>query len=66
MENLLNENIGILEAFTNLERLNFVHWYSTATPEDLELARKNNAEKLDKMIEKYKYDFELSVLMYGQ
>lgn len=57
MENLLNEN---------LERLNFIRWYADATPEDLEIARRNNAERLDEMIEKYKYDIELMCLIYGR
>ena len=60
MENLLNENSGILKAFTeDLEKLNFLSWYQKATPEDLVMAMKNNAKKLDELLRKYKRELEL-------
>ncbi|GJQ23594.1 hypothetical protein BIY37_04675 [Candidatus Brocadia sapporoensis] len=67
MENLRNESSGIINALEeDLERLNFIAWYSAATPEDLELARQNNAEKLDELIVKYKHNLELNCLVYGR
>lgn len=60
MENLLNENSEIFDVLTeDLERLNFLFWYRNATPEDMEIARRNNAEKLEEFMEKYKTDISL-------
>lgn len=48
----------------NLERMNFIAWYRNATPEDMELARKNNSEKLDELMERYKYDVAFLAIQY--
>jgi hypothetical protein len=50
----------------DLERLNFLSWYQNATQEDIEIARKNNAEKLDELIEKYKCDLEFMEIITGR
>ena len=49
----------------NLERLNFLAWYPTATPEEIEIARRNNPGKLEELIEKYKYDLDMWELING-
>lgn len=41
---------------TDMERMNFLTWYQGATQADIELARKNNSEKLNELLDKYKYD----------
>lgn len=43
----------------NLERVNFFNWFLMATPLDLEVARKNNGEKFDKLMQKYKEEVKL-------
>ena len=48
----------------DLERENFLMWYKLATPEDIEVARNNNKEKLDEMIDKYKEEM-LSMIASG-
>src|SRR5574340_679086 len=51
---------SLLDDFTkDLEKLNFLLWYSKATPEDLAMARKNSAERLNEMMKKYEYDLKL-------
>lgn len=55
-----------LDDFTeNLERLNFLSWYRDATPEDMEIARRNNAEKLDELMDKYKTDITFMSILQG-
>ena len=43
----------------DLERMNFLGWYKTATLKDLAVARKNNAAKLDELKKKYAKEIEL-------
>lgn len=43
----------------DLERMNFLGWYRTATLKDLAIARKNNAAKLDELKKKYAKEIEL-------
>lgn len=43
----------------DLERMNFLSWYQDATPEDIKTAWKNNAKKLEEMMEKYKYEIRM-------
>lgn len=42
----------------DLEKVNFLAWIKKATTEDLRLARENNAEKLDELINKYSKELE--------
>lgn len=44
----------------DFERENFLAWYSRATPEDLKIGRKTNAQKLEEL--KLKYSGELSLI----
>lgn len=43
----------------DLERMNFLSWYRDATVEDLVIARRNNAAKLDELTRKYEADINL-------
>ena len=43
----------------DLERMNFLGWYRTATLKDLAVARKNNSAKLDELKKKYASEIEL-------
>src|SRR3972149_11892631 len=43
----------------DLERMNFLEWYRTATLADLAIARKNNASKLEELKNKYANEIEL-------
>ena len=42
----------------DLEKMNFLAWYCMATAEDMVVARRNNAAKLDELKEKYRNDVE--------
>ena len=48
-----------IDEIVDLERMNFLEWYRTATLEDLSVARKNNAVKLDELKKKYAKEVEL-------
>ena len=43
----------------DLERMNFVAWYRGATVEEIAIARRNNAVKLDELKKKYAAEIEL-------
>ncbi len=45
--------LGELEEIADLEKMNFLAWYRTATVEEIEIARRNNAAKLDELTRKY-------------
>ncbi len=47
------------DEITDLEKMNFLAWYRTATPADLAVARQNNAAKLDALKKKYAKEIEL-------
>lgn len=48
------------EELYDLERMNFVEWYRTATPEDFAVAQENNAAKLEEL--KNKYASEVAII----
>lgn len=48
-----------LEEIKDIEKANFLLWYRDATAEEIAIARKNNSQKLDELIEKYKTELEL-------
>lgn len=48
------------------ERDNFVHWYTRATQEELDLARKNNPEKFDELLLKYRLEVRTALVFKGQ
>ena len=43
----------------DLERMNFLGWYRTATLEEIAIARGNNAKKLDELTRKYAHEIDL-------
>ncbi len=47
------------DEITDLEKMNFLAWYRTATPADLAVARQNNAAKLDALKKNYAKEIEL-------
>ncbi|GAB62673.1 hypothetical protein KSU1_C1077 [Candidatus Jettenia caeni] len=47
------------ETEPNLERINFISWYIRATPQDIELERKNNSAKLNALLAKYAHEVRL-------
>lgn len=52
-------NNTLSEEMVDLERMNFVAWYRTATIADLAVARRNNAAKLEELKKKYATEIEL-------
>ena len=45
--------LGELEDLADLEKMNFLAWYRTATVGEIEIARRNHAAKLDELTRKY-------------
>ena len=51
--------LGELEEIADIEKMNFVAWYRDATVEEIAIARRNNAAKLDELKKKYAAEIEL-------
>ena len=51
--------LGELEEIADIERMNFLAWYRGATVEEIAIARRNNAAKLDELKKKYAHEIEL-------
>lgn len=47
------------------ERMNFLAWIKTATREEIDVARKNNAKKLTELTIKYENDLRIIALTNG-
>jgi hypothetical protein len=55
----LEGNKGWEGELYDLERMNFLSWYRDATVEEIAIARRNNAEKLDALTRKYEAEINL-------
>lgn len=51
--------LGELEEIADIERMNFLAWYRDATVEEIAIARRNNAAKLDELKRKYAKEIDL-------
>lgn len=49
----------------DLERMNFLAWYRDATVEEITIARRNGADRLDALKEKYAAEIELMDIING-
>ena len=45
--------LGELEEIADIEKMNFLAWYRGATVEEMAIARRNNAAKLEELKKKY-------------
>lgn len=51
--------LGELKEITDIEKMNFIAWYRDATVEEIVIARRNHAAKLDKLTRKYAEEIDL-------
>ncbi len=49
----------------DLEKINFLSWIARATPEELELARGNNSERLAGLETKYQFEIKIIKIFRG-
>ncbi len=53
------EMLGELNEIADIEKMNFLAWYRDATVEEIAIARRNNAAKLDELKKKYAAEIAL-------
>lgn len=51
--------LGELQEIADIEKMNFIAWYRDATVEEIAVARRNNAAKLDELTRKYEAEINL-------